>query len=112
MKFLAFFVTASLAAAPLKVEVSARTAIVMNADTGVILFEKEAHAPCYPASITKIATALYALEKKGSALEEAAIATHECIATIPSQVKHSAYDDHRPYRLESGGSPNGHHPSV
>ena len=34
----------------------------MNADTGVILFEKEPHKQCFPASITKIATALYALE--------------------------------------------------
>ncbi len=38
----------------------------MNAETGVILFEKDAHLPSYPASTTKVATALYLLEEKRS----------------------------------------------
>ena len=63
MKILFFFWTVSLFG-QLHVEVSARSAILMNAETGAILYEKDSHIPRYPASTTKIATALYGLEKK------------------------------------------------
>lgn len=81
MRFLLgfLFLSLSLQAKPLKIEISAKSAILINADTGAILYEKEAHEPSYPASITKIATALYALEKKGHALDETATATRECV---------------------------------
>lgn len=36
--------------------------IVMEASTGAILYEKDMHAVCYPASITKIMTVLLAIE--------------------------------------------------
>lgn len=93
-----------LIAKPLALNVSAKSAILMNADTGAILFEKEAHQPCYPASITKIATALYALEKKGQSLDEKATAVHDCLVTVSSQIKLGSLKNHPPYRLESGGS--------
>ncbi|PYF02632.1 D-alanyl-D-alanine carboxypeptidase family protein [Ureibacillus chungkukjangi] len=38
------------------------SAIVMEANTGKILFEKNANKQMYPASLTKIATAIYAIE--------------------------------------------------
>ena len=56
-------------AKPLKVDVSAPSAILMNAETGAILYAKNIHEKQYPASITKIATALYVLEKKGQKLD-------------------------------------------
>ncbi len=93
-----------LSSAPLNVELSAKSAILMNAESGAILFEKEAHTPSYPASITKIATALYALEKKGHALDESAKACHDAVSTISSALKHSSQSSHPPYRLEAGGS--------
>lgn len=37
-------------------------AVLMDAKTGRILYEKNGHASMYPASITKIATAIYAIE--------------------------------------------------
>ena len=40
----------------------AESAIVMEADTGLILYAKDIEAKNYPASITKIMTALLALE--------------------------------------------------
>ena len=43
-------------------DVNAASAIVMDADTGLILYEKDIHAQRYPASITKIMTTLLALE--------------------------------------------------
>lgn len=64
----------------LKVEVSAQSAILINAETGAVLYEKESHKPCFPASTTKVATALYALEKKGEALNEVVRATPQALA--------------------------------
>lgn len=47
---------------PSGVDVGAASAIVMEANTGTILYEKDAHTQRYPASITKILTTLLALE--------------------------------------------------
>ena len=43
-------------------EVQAASAVVMDASTGTVLFEKDPDTPRYPASITKIMTTLLALE--------------------------------------------------
>lgn len=51
-------------AGQLDIEVRAPSAILMNAETGAILFEKHAHVPSNPASTTKISTALYVLENQ------------------------------------------------
>lgn len=58
-----------LFAAPLSLDINAESAILINADSGVILYEKQARTPHYPASTTKIATAVYALKLKGDALD-------------------------------------------
>lgn len=47
---------------PTAPEVQSASAIVMEADTGAILYEKDIHSQHYPASITKIMTTLLALE--------------------------------------------------
>jgi D-alanyl-D-alanine carboxypeptidase (penicillin-binding protein 5/6) len=59
-----FFLPFFLMAKPFEGDVAAKSAVLMNANTGVILFEKEAHTPLHPASTTKIATALFVLENK------------------------------------------------
>ena len=66
--FLALQVT--LFADPLKLKVSAKNAVLINADTGAILYEKNAHDRAYPASLTKIATLLYATKKYPMDLDE------------------------------------------
>lgn len=43
-------------------QVSARSAIVIDAQTGIVLYEKNPHLRHLPASLTKLATALTALE--------------------------------------------------
>lgn len=91
-------------AAPLNVEVSAKSAILMNLDTGAILYEKQPHLPSFPASTTKIATALYILEKYGPSLEGKAVAHKEIIATVSPYVRQQSYADHPNYRLESDGT--------
>lgn len=46
-------------------QIEGETAIVMEASTGTILYEKNSHEHCYPASITKIMTSLLAVENSG-----------------------------------------------
>ena len=87
----------------LNVEVSAKAAILINADTGDPLFEKNTHLPCYPASITKVATALYALEKRSSFLDEVVTAPLDAISTVSPAVRRQS-GKHPPYRLEFGGT--------
>jgi D-alanyl-D-alanine carboxypeptidase (penicillin-binding protein 5/6) len=65
--FFFFLITPYLIwAQPLKVDVSAATAVLINGETGEVLFEKNAHKFCFPASTTKLATALFALSEKGA----------------------------------------------
>lgn len=67
---------------PLDVSVGAESAILINAETGAILFEKNSHKPLYPASITKIATAIYALNVRGNKLDKLIAAEHDSVASI------------------------------
>ena len=48
---------------PLGPQVGAQSAILMEAKTGAILYEKNIHDQLYPASITKILTGLIAIEQ-------------------------------------------------
>lgn len=61
--------------------VSSETAILIEAETGTILYEKDAHRQMYPASITKILTTLIATEM--CELDEQVTFTQEALATIP-----------------------------
>lgn len=55
--------------------------ILMDADSGKILYNKNANAKMYPASTTKIMTAILALEKCN--LTDVATASHNAIFSIP-----------------------------
>ncbi len=88
----------------LKVDISAKAAILINEETGAVLYEKNAYTPLYPASITKVITALYSLEKKGDALDEEVIASHDAVAAVHPYIRRSQQKEHPPYRLEFGGS--------
>lgn len=47
---------------PAGIEIAGETAVVMEASAKAVLYEKNAETKCYPASITKIMTALLAIE--------------------------------------------------
>lgn len=81
--FIPFFSRAE----PLSLSVNAEAAILINAETGQILYEKNAYAPYFPASITKVATALYALKQKGNDLDTLIAADQESIASISEEAK-------------------------
>lgn len=76
---------ATLPAKQLALTVHAEAAILMNAETGAILYEKNPHALHYPASITKIATAFYALQKASEKLDDQVTADQESIGTVTEE---------------------------
>lgn len=88
----------------IKVEVSAKGAILLNAETGAVLWEKNAHTPMVPASTTKMFTALYALEKKGAMLDEMVTASLDAVSCVHPTIRRAGSSQHPPYRLEFGGT--------
>lgn len=60
--------------------VGAQSAIVVEANTGVILYSKNIHEKLYPASTTKILTALIAAEN--STLDEMVTFSHDAVFSI------------------------------
>ena len=93
-----------LSAEPLSISVNAESAILMNAHTGAILYEKKARTPQYPASITKIATGLYLLKKKGHNLGESVVADQEAIVSTTEEAKRRANFSLPPYWIERGST--------
>lgn len=83
--FTAPFILQAAQSGKLALEVHAEAAILMNADTGAVLFEKNAHALHYPASITKVATALYALQKVADNMDVMIAADQDCIGTVKEE---------------------------
>lgn len=62
------------------VEVSSSNAILIDMDSGKMLYEKDAYTPVYPASTTKILTAILALEN--CSLDEKVTASYEAINSV------------------------------
>ena len=102
--FLSFVTSPAKAQLPTKLELSAKSAILINGETGETLYEKNAHQPLYPASITKLITAMYLLEKKGDALEVCVEASPEAVAAVHSHAKKTEGHKHPSHRLEFGGT--------
>jgi len=103
--FLLFFLGLSpLFAEALKVEISAEKAILMNAKNGKVLYEKQGYIPAYPASTTKIATALYALHVMGDQLDAIFTVKNEALASITPQAKKDSGYRSPPHLLETDGT--------
>ena len=96
-----------LHAKPLKVSISAPSAILIDATTGEILYEKNAHMPAYPASVTKIATALYALARKPHDLSAVITSSADAMMYVAPSQRRGPGAKHPPYRLEFGGTKMG-----
>ena len=62
-------------------EVSAESAIVMEVNTGTILYAKNIHEELYPASTTKIMTCLLAAEN--AALSDMVTFSHDAVFSVP-----------------------------
>ena len=103
--FLIFLVWAprALLCEQIPCDISASVALLIDADTGKVLFSRNADEPLYPASTTKVATALYALHKKGPLLDQVVTVSHDCVSAVPIHVRRSG-GKHPSYRLEFGGT--------
>lgn len=73
-------------------EVSAQSAVVLTADTGTVLFEKDCHTPRPVASTTKIMTALLALEAAQEQGDPLVDITQEMVAVEGSSMGLQAGD--------------------
>ena len=78
--FVLFFSISSIAATWPTVELNAEAGIVVDVETGAILFEKNGGVREYPASITKVMTALVVLEH--ASLEEEVTFSHDAVYNV------------------------------
>ncbi|MGF7011874.1 D-alanyl-D-alanine carboxypeptidase (penicillin-binding protein 5/6) [Lachnospiraceae bacterium PF1-21] len=78
--------TADIAEWPVGPATHGRSAIVMDADTGAILYGKNIDEKEFPASITKVLTALIAFENSG--LTDSVTISEECEYSVPVGYTH------------------------
>ena len=71
-------------------DIYAEAAILINANSGQILYSKNIHEKLYPASITKILTAYLAITNLN--LDDTLTATAEAIDSVPRSATHIAID--------------------
>lgn len=71
---------------------------------GAVLYEKNASVPYYPASVTKVATALYALKIKGDELDRVIAAEQDSIASVTPEAKIKSNYKLPAYWLETNGT--------
>ena len=70
-----------------EIDIDARAALLVEADTGEVLYEKNAHQENYPASLTKIMTALLvfeAIDEGRLSLSDELTASETAMAGLPS----------------------------
>ena len=75
---------------PSDVSIEAEGGIVMDADTGTSLYSKNAHIPYFPASITKILTALIVIENCD--LNETVTFSHNAVYNVESNSSSAGLD--------------------
>jgi D-alanyl-D-alanine carboxypeptidase (penicillin-binding protein 5/6) len=104
VKFLAFFwAIPGIMFAGLSCDVPAPIGLLMNGENGKVLWSKNGEKACYPASTTKLATALYVLHKLEGDLGKKTTASYDALAIVSSALRRSS-GKHPSYRLEFGGT--------
>ena len=84
--------------------IHAESAIMINADTGKVLYSKNPHKKLYPASITKMATAAYALSVAGNHLDDLVEATQDDIGAVKEEEMRRLNYTLPAYRLTFGAA--------
>ena len=79
-------------------QIGAQAAILMDANTGVILYSKNIHERLYPASTTKIMTALLAMEN--GSLDDMVEFSHEAVFSVPADGSNMGMDEGESITLE------------
>jgi serine-type D-Ala-D-Ala carboxypeptidase (penicillin-binding protein 5/6) len=92
-----------LYAQPLKCQIEAKSAILYNPDTRSILFAKQPDLPHHPASIMKIATALYVLDELKADLKMPCLVSKEAMKLMNASIKQADFDAYPAHILEHDG---------
>lgn len=79
-------------------EIGAQSAILMDANTGTILYAKNIYDTCYPASTTKILTALIAVEQ--SSMNETVVMSHDAVFSVPRDGSNIGMDEREELSME------------
>ncbi|MGL4348247.1 MAG: D-alanyl-D-alanine carboxypeptidase family protein [Chlamydiales bacterium] len=103
MRYLIFFLIACNKLFSLDIKLNATSAILINANTGAILYEKNAYEKHFPASITKIATVLYVIEKSEGELDNLISIYPEWLISVPKSIKIAKKYSLPGYLLEPDG---------
>lgn len=85
-------------------ELNSEIALLMNMDTHRILYQKNADQVTAPASITKVATALYTLKEVGDDVGVTIKADQDCIGSITAEMQKGMEYRHPPHWLVIGGT--------
>lgn len=96
-----FFTDGALAADPVT---EPAAFVVMNSESGRLLLQRAAHKKMYPASTTKIATALYVLNTPGLDLNQKLVVPQEALKAVSAAERgRDNYTKYPSYMLETGG---------
>lgn len=79
-------------------EISAQSAILMDVDTGVILYAKNIHEKAYPASTTKLLTCLLAMEN--GSLDDMVTFSRDAVYSVPADGSNMGMDAGEAITLE------------
>ena len=79
-------------------QIQSETFVLMDADTGQVLLERNMGSRIYPASVTKIMTALLALEKGN--LSDTVTMSHDAVWSVGRDTSHVALDENEQLTLE------------
>lgn len=79
-------------------QITAQAAILMDANTGIILYAKNIHEKLYPASTTKILTSLLAMENGN--LDDMVTFSHEAVFSVPLGGSNMGMDEGESITLE------------
>lgn len=99
-----FFLATEIVAKPLDIQIETPYAILINAKTGKILYEKHSKESVYPASTTKIATVLYILKVASEKLDDMVICSEEALKSVSEETKKAKGSALPPYILEFDGT--------
>ncbi len=78
--------------------IKSKSAVLIDAQTGSVLFDKNMNKKMYPASITKIMTAMIALEQKE--LDDVFTTSHNAVYSLPFNTSHIALFEDEQITLE------------
>ncbi|WP_213318783.1 D-alanyl-D-alanine carboxypeptidase family protein [Chlamydiifrater volucris] len=85
-------------------KLSGESLLLVNVSNGDILYEKNSETPIYPASMTKVATALFILACYPEILEKYVTIKKDYLSTITPEIKKESGYRSPPYWLESDGT--------